>query len=237
MDNLDNRYSRHYMLDEIGQSGQKKLSEAKVLIVGVGGLGSPIAIYLAGAGLGTIGIIDADVVNVTNLHRQVLYSSNQIGLPKVSCASERLKDLNPNVNVICYPYFLDEDNALEIISNYDIIVDGCDNFATRYIIDNICSKLHKPYVFGAITSFQGQVCVFNYNSKISYSQLFPNIGEQDNQAVKRGVVGPTAAIIGSMQAAEVLKIICGFGDVLDGILFTYNVLNNESNSYKLATFF
>ena len=148
--NLSERYSRQIMLEPIGEAGQKKLSQASVLLVGVGGLGSPIALYLTGAGVGRLGLIDGDVVSESNLQRQVLYTEEEIGRPKAECARRRLQALSSTIEIDVYPYFLTRDNALSIIQNYDIVVDGCDNFATRYLIDDCCRETGKPYVYGTI---------------------------------------------------------------------------------------
>lgn len=154
------RYDRQMILPEIGEDGQQKLKQAKVLIVGVGGLGSPIALYLTGAGVGCIGLVDDDVVSISNLQRQVLYSEKELGKPKATCAAERLSALNSEITIRTYPIRLTEENAQEIISQYDIVVDGCDNFSTRYLINDICAEMGKVYVYGAICGFEGQVSVF-----------------------------------------------------------------------------
>lgn len=159
------RYDRQMILPEIGEEGQRKLKQAKVLIVGVGGLGSPIALYLAGAGVGCIGLVDDDVVSISNLQRQVLYSEKELGKPKAICAAKRLSALNSEITSQPYPTRLTEENAQEIISQYDIVVDGCDNFSTRYLINDICAKTGKVYVYGAICSFEGQVSVFHYGEE------------------------------------------------------------------------
>ena len=169
------RYDRQMILPEIGEEGQLKLKKAKVLIVGVGGLGSPIALYLAGAGVGCIGLVDDDRVSISNLQRQVLYSENELDKPKAVCAAERLSALNSGISILPYSTRLTEENAGNIIRKYDIVVDGCDNFATRYLINDICIEQRKPYVYGAICGFEGQVSVFNYGEmKKSYRDLYPN---------------------------------------------------------------
>ena len=168
------RYNRQIILPELGESGQEKLKNAKVLIVGVGGLGSPIALYLTGAGVGNIGLIDDDVVSESNLQRQVLYSETEIGLPKAVQAQKRLNALNSQIKIDAYNTRLTKDNAEEIIGKYDIVVDGCDNFNTRYIINDTCVKLGKTYVYGAIRAFDGQVSVFNYQGGKNYRDLFPD---------------------------------------------------------------
>lgn len=159
------RYDRQMILPEIGEDGQQKLKQAKVLIVGVGGLGSPIVLYLTGAGVGCIGLVDDDVVSISNLQRQVLYSEKELGKPKAICAAERLSALNSEITIRTYPIRLTEENAQEIISQYDIVVDGCDNFSTRYLINDICAEMGKVYVYGAICGFEGQVSVFHYGEE------------------------------------------------------------------------
>lgn len=229
------RYDRQTMLPEIGAAGQARLQAAKVLIVGVGGLGSPIALYLAGAGVGTIGLVDDDVVSISNLQRQVLYAEDQLDDLKAVCAAMRLTALNSTITVNACPGRLSPDNAHELIGQYDIVVDGCDNFATRYLISDVCAELNKPYVYGAICGFEGQVSVFNYgNTPKTYRDLYP-----DEQAMlllpppDKGVVGVTPAITGSVEATEVLKIICGFGEVLAGKLWTIDLRTWQSNIFSL----
>lgn len=223
------------MLPEIGEEGQARLSAAKVLIVGVGGLGSPIALYLAGAGVGTIGLVDNDVVSLSNLQRQVLYTEEEIGDLKAVCAFLRLSALNREITVNACPGFLDAQNAQELIRQYDIVVDGCDNFATRYAIDDACAALGKPYVYGAIGGFEGQVSVFHYGeAKKSYRDLYPNEREMlQMPPLPQGVAGVTPAVIGSIEATEVLKIICGFGEVLAGKLWTIDLRTLQSNIFSL----
>lgn len=229
------RYERQTMLPEIGTEGQARLQAAKVLIVGVGGLGSPIALYLAGAGVGTIGLVDDDEVSISNLQRQVLYSEEELGDLKAVCAAMRLTALNSTITVNACPGRLSPDNARKLIGQYDIVVDGCDNFATRYLINDVCVELNKPYVYGAICGFEGQVSVFNYgNIRKTYRDLYP-----DEQAMlllpppDKGVVGVTPAITGSVEATEVLKIICGFGEVLAGKLWTIDLRTLQSNKFSL----
>lgn len=231
------RYDRQRILPEIGEEGQRKLKEAKVLIVGVGGLGSPIALYLAGAGIGCIGLVDDDAVSISNLQRQVLYTEKELGKPKALCAAERLIALNSEISVKPYPFRLTEENALDIIGEgeYDIIVDGCDNFTTRYLIDDICKKLEKPYVYGAICGFEGQVSVFHYGEmKKSYRDLYPDEEEMRRMPPPpKGVMGVTPAVVGSIEATEVLKIIGGFGDILAGKLWTIDLRTLQSNKFSL----
>ena len=215
------RYDRQMILPEIGEEGQRKLKQAKVLIVGVGGLGSPIALYLAGAGVGCIGLVDDDVVSISNLQRQVLYSEKELGKPKAICAAD--------------PTRLTEENAQEIISQYDIVVDGCDNFPTRYLINDICAKTGKVYVYGAICGFEGQVSVFHYGEeKKDYRDLYPDEEEMKRMPPPpKGVMGITPAVTGSIEATEVLKIICGFGEVLSGKLWTIDLRTLQSNKFSL----
>lgn len=229
------RYSRQIMLPEIGEEGQARLSAAKVLIVGLGGLGSPIALYLAGAGVGTIGLVDNDVVSLSNLQRQVLYTEEEIGDLKAVCASLRLSALNREITVNACPCFLDAQNAQELIRQYDIVVDGCDNFATRYAIDDACAALGKPYVYGAIGGLEGQVSVFHYGeAKKSYRDLYPDERKMlQMPPLPQGVAGVTPAVIGSIEATEVLKIICGFGEVLAGKLWTIDLRALQSNIFSL----
>lgn len=228
------RYDRHIRLAEIGIEGQKKLQSASVLIVGVGGLGSPIALYLAAAGVGRIGLIDADTVSMSNLQRQVLYSEEEIGMPKVVCAKNRLLKLNSNLIIETYPFRLDKNNADELIAKYDIVVDGCDNFTTRYLIDDVTSKSHKPYVYGSIGEFQGQVAVFNNPEGGSYRNLFPCQSESLNkEPTIAGVMGVVPGVIGTFQASEVIKLITGAGELLHNRLLTIDLLTMNVQVLKL----
>lgn len=229
------RYDRQTMLPEIGEAGQKLLKEAKVLIVGVGGLGSPIALYLAGAGVGCIGLVDDDVVSISNLQRQVLYSERELGKPKAVCAAERLAALNSEITVRPYPTRLTKENAFDIIREYDMVVDGCDNFATRYLINDCCVELGIPYIYGAICGFEGQVSVFNYGTdKKSYRDLYPDEAEMLRMPPpSKGVMGITPAVVGSIEATEVLKVIGCFGDVLSGKLWTIDLRTLQTNKFSL----
>ena len=211
------------MLPELGAEGQKRLSASKVLLVGAGGLGSPIATYLTAAGIGTLGIIDADKVSESNLQRQTLYSEDEIGMSKVECARKRLKHLN------C---FLTADNAEEIISGYDIIVDGCDNFATRFIVNDTCLSLCKPYVYGSIQGLNGQVSVFGMpdaNGKVhSYRDLYDEQELLSMTPPSKAVLGITPAVTGSVEANQVLQIAAGFGEPLIGKLWSIDLRSMES---------
>lgn len=216
------RYERQRLLPEVGEEGQKRLAKAKVLIVGVGGLGSPIAIYLAGAGVGTLGLIDDDIVSVSNLQRQVLYAESQVGKPKVDCARERLLGLNSDITVNTYKQKLQADNARELIAQYDIVVDGTDNAAVRYVISDVCVALGKTYVYGAICGFEGQVSVL-CRGKATYRALYPEEQELKDAHAAKAVIGVTPAIVGSVEAAQVLQLICGYGEPLIDKLWTIDL--------------
>lgn len=229
-----NRYRRHILLKEIGEIGQQKLKEASVLIVGVGGLGSPASLYLTAAGIGRIGLMDDDTVSESNLQRQVLYTSDEVGLLKVKCAERRLKSLSPTTVFDIYPYRLNSENADNIIARYDIVVDGCDNYATRYLINDTCIRLGKPYVYGTIGEFQGQAAVFNYQNKFSYRDIYPDETYlTDLPRPEQGVMGAIPGIIGSIEASETIKIITGAGTPLNDRLFTIDALNMDINILSL----
>ncbi len=229
------RYSRHIILSEIGQIGQDKLSNTKALVVGAGGLGCPVLQYLAAAGIGTLGIIDFDIVEVSNLQRQVLFGTSSLGENKAIAAKKRLEDLNNDISIIAYPKKLTYQNAIELFKQYDIIVDGSDNFETRYLVNDACIITNKPLVFGAIYKFEGQVSVFNYQNGPSYRCLFPNPPKKDTvpNCSEIGVLGVLPGIIGSMQANEVLKIVLGIGNVLKGKLLCYNALTAQTSFLKI----
>jgi sulfur-carrier protein adenylyltransferase/sulfurtransferase len=235
------RYQRQIILKEFGEAGQQKLLLSKVLVVGAGGLGCPALQYLAAAGTGNIGIADDDVVSVTNLHRQVLYSTFDIGFSKAEKAKHILTRLNPDINIIAYPERLTTQNALAIIEAYDIVIDGTDNFSSRYLINDACVLLKKPLVYGAVSQFEGQLAIFNYQNKngdtpVNYRDLFPNPprdGEVLNCA-EAGVLGVLPGIIGTMQANETIKLITGMGKPLINSLLTYNALNNRVYEILLA---
>ena len=225
------RYHRQIILPEFGEAGQQKLLQAKVLVIGAGGLGCPVLQYLTAAGIGTIGIVDDDVVSLNNLHRQVLYSVNDIGLSKAERATNILQQLNPDIKIVAYNERLINQNALTLIDEYDIIIDGTDNFSTRYMINDVCVLLRKPLVYGAISQFEGQVSVFrNENADdVNYRDIFPDPpkdGEVLNCA-EAGVLGILPGIIGTMMAGETIKFITGLGESLIDQLLTYNALNNQ----------
>ena len=229
------RYNRHIILSEIGQTGQDKISNAKILVIGAGGLGCPVLQYLTAAGVGAIGIIDFDVVEESNLQRQILFGTSSLGQNKAVAAKKRLEDLNDSISIIAYTEKLTNQNAIQLFNQYDIIVDGSDNFETRYLVNDACIIANKPLVFGAIYKFEGQVSVFNYQNGPSYRCLFPNPPEKDTvpNCSEIGVLGVLPGIIGSMQANEVLKIILGIGNVLSGKLLCYNALTSNTSILKI----
>lgn len=233
MTGTDSRYQRQVMLPEIGEEGQSRLSRAKVLIVGVGGLGSPIALYLAGAGVGTIGVVDSDVVSVSNLQRQVLYSESQVGQSKAICARERLMALNSDITVYAYDEKLTAANARELISQYDIVVDGTDNFEVRYIISDTCAELGRTFVYGAICGFEGQVAVL-CKGNATYRTLFPDESEVLSMPHPgKQVIGVTPAVVGSVEANQVLQLICRFGEPLVDRLWTIDLRTMQSFTIEL----
>lgn len=223
------QYDRHLILDEIGEKGQLKLKQAKVLVIGAGGLGCPILQYLTAAGVGSIGIIDFDTIEQSNLQRQVLYTHDDIGKFKAEIAANKVSKLNPFVNFEIYLERLTSENAIDLFSKYDIVVDGSDNFPTRYLVNDAAVLTNKPVVFGSIFKFEGQVSVFNHQNGPSYRCLFPNAPKPNEvpNCSEVGVLGVLPGIIGSIQANEVVKIICGIGKVLSGKLLTYNMLTME----------
>ncbi len=229
------RYSRHLALPEVGTEGQLKLKSARVLIIGAGGLGSPVALYLAAAGVGSIGIVDFDVVDITNLQRQILYTTDNVGARKTDLAREHVLTLNPNINVKTYHTQLTSDNAKEIIGEYDIIVDGTDNFPTRYLVNDACVLLGKINVYGSIFRFDGQVTVFDAKTGPCYRCLYPTPPPPNlvPNCAEGGVIGALPGIIGTIQALEVIKIIVGIGDSLVGNLLLFDGLKMEFQKYKL----
>jgi len=228
------RYQRQTILKEFGISGQQKLLQSKVLVIGAGGLGCPALQYLAAAGTGHIGIADGDVISITNLHRQVLYSTFDIGFSKAEKAKHILTRLNPDITIVAYKEQLTPQNALEIIEGYDIVIDGTDNFASRYMINDACVLLNKPLVYGAVSKFEGQVAIFNYPDvngaeSANYRDLFPQPPSENEvlSCAEAGVLGILPGIIGTMQANETIKLITGMGKPLINSILTYNALNNR----------
>lgn len=234
------RYSRHLIIPEFNIEGQRKLKAAKVLVVGTGGLGAPLLQYLAAAGVGTIGVLDFDVVEDSNLQRQVLFSTSDIGKSKVQAAKERLEGLNPYINIITHNVLLSSQNALEIVKDYDLVADGTDNFPTRYLVNDACVLLGKPNVYASIYRFDGQVSVFNYTDKDgvvgpNYRDLFPSPPPPGlvPSCAEGGVLGVLPGIIGSLQANEVIKVITGVGEPLVGRLFLFDAMNFETRTVKV----
>jgi molybdopterin/thiamine biosynthesis adenylyltransferase/rhodanese-related sulfurtransferase len=220
------RYARQITLPEIGVAGQEKLRRASVLIVGAGGLGSPAALYLAAAGVGTLGLVDFDRVDVTNLHRQILYGTSSIGRLKLDAARERLEDLNPDVRVVTHEARLTSENSLAIMRDYDVVLDGTDNFATRYLVNDACVLLGKPNVYGSIFRFDGQVSVFATDEGPCYRCLYPEPPPPGTvpSCAEGGVLGVLPGIVGSLQAAEAMKLITGAGEALVGRLLLFDAL-------------
>lgn len=227
-------------MPELGEEGQLKLKQAKVLVIGAGGLGCPVLQYLAAAGIGTIGIVDGDVVEESNLHRQILFSVNDLKQSKAEVAAKKLRLLNPHIEIIAHNEFLDSDNALEIISEYDIVADGTDNFATRYLVNDACVIAGKVNVFASILKFQGQVTVFNNNSEenrgVNYRDLFPTPPKAGSipSCAEAGVLGALPGLVGTIQANEVIKLITGIGSTLSGELLTIDALSMNTFKLKLA---
>ena len=229
------RYSRHFNLDQVGLDGQKKLKASSVLLVGAGGLGSPLALYLAAAGVGRLGLIDFDVVDETNLQRQVLHGTASIGKPKLESARRRLSDLNPHVSLELHQKALDASNALDLFKDYDVVADGADNFATRYLVNDACVLSQTPLVSGSILGFEGQLSVFNYQGGPCYRCLFPEPPPPGSvpSCAEGGVLGVLPGVIGSLQANEVLKILLGIGEVAAGRLLLYDALALSFDQLKI----
>ncbi len=235
------RYSRHLLIPEFNIAGQCKLKQSRVLVVGAGGLGCPLLLYLAAAGIGTIGVVDFDSVDLSNLQRQVLYTLEDIGTSKVETVAKKLRALNPHVEVVPHALKISADNALDIIRSYDIVADGTDNFPSRYLINDACVILNKPLVYGSIFQFEGQVSVFNHvdsdgNRGPNYRDLFPDPPPPGMvpSCAEGGVLGVLPGIIGSLQASEVIKVLTGIGDSLSGRLFVFDALSFTSVTLDLA---
>mgnify|MGYP001338437027 FL=1 len=230
------RYSRHLVLPGVGEDGQILLLESSVLVVGAGGLGSPALMYLAAAGVGKIGIVDHDVVSISNLQRQVIHSSSSVGLPKVGSAAKWIVALNDEIEVVPIEQKLTIDNSLEIIREYDVVLDGTDNFETRYLIGDSCEILGKPWVFGSIHRFEGQVSTFNLNGGPNYRDLFPYPPppELAPNCSEAGVLGVLPGLVGTIQATEVIKVIIGTGDCLRGRLLTIDALSMEMRTLSFS---
>ena len=229
------RYSRHLLLPEVGVAGQKKLRQAKVLLVGAGGLGAPAALYLTAAGVGEIGLVDFDAVDLSNLQRQVLYSTRDVGRPKLAAAKERLEALNPGTQVTTHEVRLSSENALDILAPYDVVVDGTDNFATRYLVNDATVLLKKPSVYGSIYRFEGQVSVFDARHGPCYRCLYPEPPPPDlvPSCAEAGVLGVLPGLVGVLQATETVKLILGQGDSLVGRLLLYDALTLKFRELKV----
>lgn len=224
------RYDRHIILDGFGKNGQIKLLQSRVLVVGAGGLGSAVLMYLAAAGVGTLGIVDGDTVSITNLQRQIIHGTSGIGRPKVDTAAERIMDINPDIKIEKHDYFLDEDNALNLISQYDYVVEGSDNFATKYLVNDACIMLDKPFCIAGITRYSGQVMA-HVPGSACYRCLFPEPPE--NKDVETcsmvGVLGSIAGIIGTIQATEAIKHLAGVGKPLINTLLNFDAITMFSS--------
>jgi adenylyltransferase/sulfurtransferase len=234
------RYNRHIIIPEFGEESQLKLKAAKVLIIGSGGLGSPALLYLTAAGVGTIGILDFDVVDDSNLQRQVIFDIHEIGNPKVEAARRRLEALNPYTRFILHNTHINSGNALEIIKDYDVVADGTDNFPTRYLVNDATLLLDKPNIYASIFQFEGQVSVFNYVNRLgergpNYRDLYPTPPPPGlvPSCAEGGVLGVLPGIIGSLQALEVIKVITGIGEPLSGRFYTFDALNFESRTFRI----
>ncbi|WP_342083460.1 HesA/MoeB/ThiF family protein [Dyadobacter sp. OTU695] len=227
------RYARQIIMPEMGLIGQEKLRTGKVAVVGAGGLGCPVLQYLVAAGVGEIAIIDDDTVDLTNLHRQILYAADDVGKNKAITAVEKLSVLNPFVRLTAYPDRLNAENAADLLNGYDLIIDGSDNFETRYLVNDFCVELNKPFVFGSILRFEGQVSVFNYRGGPTYRCLFPDAEEGDNCA-EAGVMGVLPGIIGTYMANEAIKILAGIGEPLSGKLLVINTLSNSHTIFHFS---
>ena len=231
----ENRYSRHTMLPEVGVAGQVKLLKSKVLCIGAGGLGSPSSMYLAAAGIGTIGMIDDDIVDASNLQRQILHGTDRVGVAKVDSAETTLQALNPDVKVDKHRTRITSDNALELIAPYDVIIDGADNFATRYLVNDAALRLGKPVIHASIFRFEGQITVFPANGSPCYRCLFPNPppAEEAPSCAEAGVLGVLPGIMGVLQATEAIKLLLGLGETLAGRLLVYDALKARFRELKL----
>ena len=227
------RYTRHTILKEVGEKGQEIICNAKVLVVGAGGLGSPALLYLCAAGVGTIGILDDDIVSESNLQRQILYDSNSVGQPKVEVASRKLQALNPMCDIFAMQKRLTASNADDIIANYDVVVDATDNLLSRYTINDACIHTGKPFVYGSICEFEGQVSVFNYKEGPNYRDLYPYHKDVADFRQPLGVIGALPGVIGSIQASETIKIILDRQDTLSGKLLLIDLLKDTFHTFKI----
>ncbi len=230
------RYNRQMILPEIGTTGQLKLKQSRVLVIGAGGLGCPVLQYLVAAGVGRIGIADNDRVDLSNLQRQVLYGFNDIGKLKSEVARERLQAMNPHIQIDSYPLRIDAENIESIIGQYELIIDGSDNFPTRYLVSDACVALRKPLIFGSIFKFEAQLSLFNYHEGPSYRDLFPEPPDAGSSpsCSEIGVIGALPGIAGSLMATEAIKVICQVGNTLSGKLMTINALDNAIQIFNIS---
>lgn len=227
------KYSRQIKLPEVGVTGQEKLGSAKILIVGMGGLGCPAAQYLVAAGVGSLGLMDHDLVNLSNLHRQILYKESDIGKTKIDVAKTALQKLNSDVNLISISERLDENNALPLFEKYDFIIDGSDNFQTKYLINDACVLTNKPWIYASIYKYQGQLSVFNYENGPTYRCLFPTTMNRNVSCEEVGVIGVLPGILGTLQATEAIKMILQTGDILSGKLKVIDLLTHQDQMINL----
>lgn len=228
------RYQRQIVLPDFGIEGQRKLADAKVLVVGAGGLGVPVLQYLSGMGIGAIGIVDADEISLSNLQRQVLYRTDDVGQKKVEVAKEVLRKLNPEITFELFPQMISPENAEQLIDKYDLVVDCTDSIESRYVIDAACKKKHKPFVYGALYRHEGHVSVFNHTSGISYRDVYPDDSAKVDNCNEIGVLGVLPGIIGTYQVMEAVKIIAGIGEPLDGKLLVIDALTSEHHTFQLS---
>ena len=231
------RYSRHIILKEVGAKGQKKLLNAKVMIIGAGGLGAPVAMYLAAAGVGTIGIADADEVDLSNLQRQIIHQTKDVGVPKVESARETMEAMNPDVKVNTYHEFITSENILDIIKDYDFVIDATDNFPAKFLINDACVMAKKPFSHAGIIRFQGQLMTYVSGEGPCYRCVFrePPPKNAVPTCKEAGVIGAMGGVIGSLQAMEAIKYILGVGDLLTGYLLTYDALKMQFRKVKLPS--
>ena len=233
--NFSDRYSRQINLNGFGSAAQQKLQNAKVLVVGAGGLGVPALQYLAGMGVGTIGIVDGDSVSLTNLNRQILYYESEVGKRKAEVAAMKLSQQNPSITIKSFPFFLTIENAIEIIQQFDLVIDATDNFGARYLINDACVLLNKPFIYGAIQHYEGHVSVFNFKDGPTYRCLYPDFPSADEipDCNTAGVLGVVPGMIGCQQALEAIKVITGIGKTAAGFLRIFDLLNNDQYDVKL----
>jgi len=232
---MSSRYSRQTQLAGFGQEAQDKLTQAKVLVIGAGGLGVPVLQYLTGMGIGAIGIMDGDAISLSNLHRQVLYTEDEVGRLKADVATHKLSKLNTEVQLQSFPCYLTVANALDSIKNYDLVIDASDNFGTRYLVNDACVILGKPYIYGAVQQYEGHVSVFNYNGGPTYRCLYPTIpaAHEIPDCNTAGVLGVTPGIVGCQQALQAVKVITGIGETLSGYLQIFDFEHNDQYKIKL----